>query len=640
MYPAYPYNNPITVSPPRTLEPEISLEPEIALLNHFDNRLPRELKLGIFSTLVDSYEIEHARDIREGRWTTARAGKEKWVGRDAGLKELVKISRVSRAWQCLAFDGQLWSTVQSPRAFPSDLLARISLNAGPFVRVLDLSGCSRVNSAVLLQMTYNFSVHPDPVPVGHGKQVIPADYTNLTTINLQGCSITTYALHQLLTRSPCLKTLCLRGLGAVTNATCELLSDCCAKLVKLDLGRCANMDAGGVLRLAKASQEHGKKPLRELRISGLKRVSDTIMSALARGFPDLEVLDLAGCKDLTNASLKEFVAWSDGDFPVADRLTLTSREMGLDPGDPTKYHKRATKIRHLSISSCSLLTDMACTYLAHSLPLLEIFEFAGLGNAIQDEGLVRLLNTTPMIRKIDLEDAADITDAVLEILTPLPQPEVRRGGVVVPPLPQPGHALESLVVSYANNLTVDALTSLIRACPRLRTLEVDNTQVSDAVVREFVKQCRTRGTADAGISAIDCRGISRGVCTELKDRTRPRRGWRGWDAKKLFYVDAADETKVEQGQDECEPAKVLFKSFFSWQAVDTTLAARAKVRKALASRRDSAGAEGGAGAGSREGGSRSRWLSPFSSRRSSGSNTPASEVPSPWEEDGRGCIVM
>jgi len=240
-----------------------------------------------------------------------------------------------------------------------------------------------------------------------------------------------------------------------------------------------------------------------------------------------------------------------------------------------------------------------------------------------------------------LEDAMDITDGVLEVLTPSPQLEVRRGGVVIPSPPQPGHALENLMVSYANNLTVEALISLIRACPRLRTLEVDNTQVSDVVVREFVKQCRTRGTLDAGISTVDCRGISRGVCTELKGLTRPRRGWRSWDAKKLFYVDAADDMKVDQGQDECEPTKVLFKSFFSWQAVDATLAARAKMRRILASRRDSAGTEGGiAGANSREGSSRSRWLSPFSSRRSSGSNTPASELPSPFEEDGRGCIVM
>lgn len=103
---SYPhYHNPISVPPPRTVAPEISLEPEIVLLNHFDNRLPRELKLAIFSTLVELHEIEQARDIAEGRWTMAKAEKSKWVGRDAGLRELVKISRV-RSSRPLVSKGQ------------------------------------------------------------------------------------------------------------------------------------------------------------------------------------------------------------------------------------------------------------------------------------------------------------------------------------------------------------------------------------------------------------------------------------------------------------------------------------------------------------------------------------------------------
>ena len=34
---------------------------------------------------------------------------------------------------------------------------------------------------------------------------------------------------------------------------------------------------------------------------------------------------------------------------------------------------------------------------------------------LKEEGLVRLPNTTPRIRQLDLEDACDITDAVLKV---------------------------------------------------------------------------------------------------------------------------------------------------------------------------------------------------------------------------------
>jgi F-box and leucine-rich repeat protein 2/20 len=63
--------------------------------NLFDGLLPRELRLRIFSFLVEIHEEDHARRIREGRWTANKASKHKWVGRNQGVRELVRLSRVS-----------------------------------------------------------------------------------------------------------------------------------------------------------------------------------------------------------------------------------------------------------------------------------------------------------------------------------------------------------------------------------------------------------------------------------------------------------------------------------------------------------------------------------------------------------------
>jgi F-box/leucine-rich repeat protein 2/20 len=63
--------------------------------NLFDGMLPREVRLRIFGFLVEIYEEDHARRVREGKWTANKAAKHKWVGRDQGLRELMRLKRVS-----------------------------------------------------------------------------------------------------------------------------------------------------------------------------------------------------------------------------------------------------------------------------------------------------------------------------------------------------------------------------------------------------------------------------------------------------------------------------------------------------------------------------------------------------------------
>lgn len=65
--------------------------------NFFDDSLPRELQLDVFSTLVALHEVDHARRVREGEWTvlSASSPKNRWVGKEKGIRELVKLSRAS-----------------------------------------------------------------------------------------------------------------------------------------------------------------------------------------------------------------------------------------------------------------------------------------------------------------------------------------------------------------------------------------------------------------------------------------------------------------------------------------------------------------------------------------------------------------
>lgn len=264
---------------------------------------------------------------------------------------------------------------------------------------------------------------------------VPIDrwITNLTSVNMKGTHVSTRALHKLLASCPALENLCLRGMSAVTNTTCIIIGDANPHLITLDLGRCTNMDTFGLMFICEAIERRrtlsGSKgqpsALRELRLSGLKRASEWALQSIACTFPALEVLDLSYSNGLTDPCFERFVEWHPDAIILEPRVQLSARDIGLDPADRTVHNRRITRLRHLNVSHCLSLTDRTCTHLSHAVPELEILELAGIGAAIEDAGLIRLLKTTPLIRKLDLEDASRITDDVLLAITPIPLPPQR-----------------------------------------------------------------------------------------------------------------------------------------------------------------------------------------------------------------------
>lgn len=58
--------------------------------------LPTEVQLKVLQCLVDVFVDEHERCLAEGKWDAGKASllQNKWVGRERGLKELLKLSRV------------------------------------------------------------------------------------------------------------------------------------------------------------------------------------------------------------------------------------------------------------------------------------------------------------------------------------------------------------------------------------------------------------------------------------------------------------------------------------------------------------------------------------------------------------------
>ncbi len=515
----------------------------------------------------------------------------------------------------LVSDGQLWKNLDL-RAFhniPKSVILRLTSVSGPFIQSLDISGHVFMLPTTLLEITNRLCIQPSAAVFG------TATHTQLTKLNVRGCTmLTTHSLHHILRSSPAVEILCVKGLSIVTNMTCEVLSAHCPRIRVLDMSRCPNVDADGIRSIVKAALWRKQTlPWRILRLSGLKYVDDALLSALGKVTPLLEVLDLSYCRQLHNSALEAFVACDDGDTEEklgVKIITLTGRQAGRDIGDYNKYRRRVTRLRHLCLSFCILLTDHACSNIAHSVPRLEFLEMAGIGDDLKDGGLIRLFETTPMIRRVDLEDSSELTDALIASLTPAQVEDD-----VPADSPQPGHALEQLVISYAGNLTENALLALIRSCVNLKVLEADNTRIGPKVFKEFIRLSRARGMSNSKIVAVDCRTIGEASVRDMASLTRPRMGWRAYEARKLKYLDARDGDldDLKIGQDECDDKRVVVKTFYSWQTVDSVKAAREK-RKKSTSRRAANGSDNsveGASSGS------TRWWSPGGRR--SGTASPA-----------------
>ena len=516
----------------------------------------------------------------------------------------------------------------------------------------------------------------------------------------------------------------MKGLKAVTNVTLDVLSTSAPLITHLNLSRCPNIDAEGLGSYFSAVLDRDVTlRLRDLRISGLRRINDDVMEKMGRTCPELEVLDLSYAKDLHNSAVDAFVRWPEdwgvpsppaspfspsssppttgypfpspsswpslASFPASflsafeererreqgigpalkwnhhqESIQLTSRDAGRDPGDPTKYRRRVTQLRHVNFSCCTLLTDIAASHLAHAVPRLEFFEMGGVGGEVREEGLIRLFKTTPWIRKVDLEDAADVGDALIEVLTPDPSSSDVVSPVLVDgPAPRPGHALEDLIISHATGINNESLLALVRRCTRLRVLEADGTRILPGTVKEFVKLSRERGMRDARLVTIDCRSVGDGATKEIFPHIRPRAGWRAYGARKLGYLDSRDDEYAdiaaevggsEGGRknadsvvmDECDPERVVVKTFYTWQVVDQVKAAKEKQAKA------SKGAGRGRGKGNRTsddlgvrgvgggvgGGARMRWWpGAGGGSRFAGAGTPTILEP---RSDRDACVLM
>ncbi|GAA5924830.1 uncharacterized protein JCM15063_005745 [Sporobolomyces koalae] len=581
-------------SPLTTSFPSTPKDVRPAAPDQFAYYLPYELQIEVMQALLDVCSDDWQREVRDGTWKGEKA-RERWSeGEARGRRELVRISRVSKRWRALALDGQLWPDGPSTRLIGSDALrsgalARLFDESGAFVKTLDLRGSGKTVTSKLLES------------IIHGAGCLHIEgKTRLATIDLTGClSLSSRSISLLLSSSPSLQAITLFALPQIVDSHISTLARSCPQLASLNVSRCRNLAAPALLNLC---QEHRRSDLRlqVVKAANLAQMTDAVAHALFTAHPELVVVDINFSPLLTDRVFERIFDLQDPpDYPGSE---IPSQAPFFRTSDGPR--RVLAHLQHLNLTGCSGLTSRALSYfhtpsrsslVPQSLvPNLRTLELSRLPRSFdRSNHLSRFLESVrSTLIKLDLEDGVELDDPVLVALGPSP-------------------TLECLIINACSSFSDAAISDFVRQCTRLLVLEADGTDISDSTSKEFIRLVQARQLARTPdeaqirkLSILDNRMtarrlVSRGEIDETWIRTRTgSRGW--WTGQAVgFYHDQEDEDipttqdsveeeenqsasrnkPTKRGLEECDPDRIVVRSFYSHLQVDVADLERERRRK-------------------------------------------------------------
>lgn len=355
-------------------------------------------------------------------------------------REIVRCSAVSKMWHEVCYDGQLWTNFDTTEYYdkiPSDVLVKLITSGGPFVRDLNLRGC--------VQLRDKWS--------SDGERISDL-CRNVVNFSLEGCRIDKTSIHYFLLRNPRLEYINMSGLSGVTNSAMKIVAQSCPQLETLNISWCNNVTTQGLLRVVQSCER-----LKDLRASEIRGFDDQNFALALFERNTLERLIMSRT-DLDDQSLKVLMHGID---PALDVLT----DRPIVP--PRRF-------RHLDLHHCPDVSDDGLKSLAYNVPDLEGLQLSQCSE-LTDDSVMDVIQTTPRLSHLELEDLEHLTNSVLVELAKSPCSQ----------------HLEHLNISYCENLGDMGMLQVMKNCPKLRSVEMDNTRVSDLTLMEASFRVRRRG---------------------------------------------------------------------------------------------------------------------------------------------------
>ncbi|KAL4925608.1 F-box domain protein [Aspergillus undulatus] len=355
-------------------------------------------------------------------------------------KEVVRCSAVNKWWNQMCYDGQLWSIVDTTEYYsqiPPDALIKLIMSGGPFVKDLNLRGC------VQLRDTW-----------ADDCEKITDLCRNVINFSLEGSRLDKTAIHSFLQRNQRLQYINVSGLDSVTNSSMKLIAKSCHQLRTLNVSWCTNVNSSGLKRIVKACPI-----LTDLLASEIRGFDDKELPFELFRRNTLERLDISRT-DITDETLQILMLGIDPEIDILeDRAIVPPR-----------------RLKHLNLHRCSDLTDDGVKTLAHNVPNLVGLHLSGI-TELTDDSVVPIVQTTPHLTHLELEELEHLSNRTLIELAKSPCAPF----------------LEHLNVSYCEALSDPGMLQIMKSCPSLRFVEMDNTRISDLTLAEASYRVRKRG---------------------------------------------------------------------------------------------------------------------------------------------------
>ncbi|KAL4763939.1 F-box domain protein [Aspergillus foveolatus] len=376
-------------------------------------------------------------------------------------KEIIRCSTVCKWWHKMCYDGQLWTVIDTTDYYSDisyDALMKLIMSGGPFIKDLNLRGC--------VQLRERWENEIDEVT---------AVCRNVVNLSLEGSRMDKSPVHSFLGRNQRLQYVNLAGLDSVTNATMKIIAKSCHQLRTLNVSWCTNVTASGLKRVVKACPI-----LADLLASEILGFDEVELSSELFRRNTLERLDISRT-DITDESLKVLMHGIDPEIDILEERAIVLPR----------------RLKHLDLHQCSGLTDNGVKTLAHNVPHLVGLQLSGCPE-LTDNSIVPVIQTVPHLTHLELEELGHLSNRTLLELAKSPCAPF----------------IEHINVSSCESLSDPGMLQVMKSCPSLRFVEMDNTRISDLTLSEASYRVRKRGYDEnlpqigLRIVAFDCPNVT------------------------------------------------------------------------------------------------------------------------------------
>ena len=251
-----------------------------------------------------------------------------------------------------------------------------------------------------------------------------------------------------------LEVVQLSGIEDTSDRTIAILAATATKLRGLDLGGCSGITDEGVLELAAKCTT-----LEWIRLSGVPGITDSAISALVKSCPRLSELELDSCQGLTSMSIRDIWTFTRKlrrlKLTRCKQLTAHAFPAQVDENTSVPYWQSSMPgDENDSLAGSTTLLPPLILPPAYSPDNLRVLDL-GYCTKLTDEAMAGIVSNATKIQTLTISGCARLTDRTMESICML------------------GENLEVLSMANVSKITDPGVVRLVRACTRLRSVDVN-----------------------------------------------------------------------------------------------------------------------------------------------------------------------